>query len=180
MSRYALMSAVTVGVIALASQALGAPAIPGSVDVTPFTSSSAQADLKAGGAPFDTSSMANAGAAIGNAALGAANSAMSAKDAATDSIFGAIAPLTGGDLGGATGGSNIIANIAMTEQTLSATNTGNTMTVGGSLTNGPVSVDSGAFAGFNGVGNFLMNTGNQNNVQGTLNVNIVLAPAVAP
>lgn len=180
MSRFAMMSAVTLGAFALAGQALGAPAIPDSVDVSPFMSSAVQADLKAGGAPFDTSSMVNAGAAIGNGALSAANSAMSAKDAASDNVFGATAPLTSGDLGGMTGGSSIIANIAMTEQTLSATNTGNTMTVGGSLTNGPVSVDSGAFAGFSGVGNFLMNTGNQNNVQGTLNVNIVLAPPVAP
>jgi hypothetical protein len=42
---------------------------------------------------------------------------------------------------------------------------------------GNVTLESGAFNGFNGIGNFVFNTGNNNNLQGTLSVT-VLAPAL--
>ncbi|MGD9981260.1 MAG: hypothetical protein AB7H66_01000 [Hyphomonadaceae bacterium] len=62
-----------------------------------------------------------------------------------------------------------------TGQVLTATNTGNTVTseVVGS---GQVNIGSGAFAGYEGVGNFVINTGHNNNLQSSMNVTIVLTP----
>ena len=88
------------------------------------------------------------------------------------------APDAGG-LGDARGGTDVNLVGAVSEQDLTAVNTGNGITAG-SVVNGPVTVGSNAFSGFNGIGNFLMNTGNQNNIQGTLSVNVVIAaPAAA-
>lgn len=92
--------------------------------------------------------------------------------------LGDSAPLSSDDLGATTGGSNLSIYGAVTDQTLQATTTDNTIsTAGGAITNGPVTVQPNAFSGFSGIGNFVMNTGNQNNVQGSLNVTIVMAPA---
>jgi nucleoid-associated protein YgaU len=76
------------------------------------------------------------------------------------------------DLAALSGGQELV---AMTDQTLSAVNSGNTINAG-SVTNGPVSLNANAFSGFAGIGNFVINTGNNNNLQGSLSVNIVLAP----
>lgn len=71
------------------------------------------------------------------------------------------------DLAGMSGG----ASVAVTNQELNAVNS-STVTAG-SLTTGDVTLQSGAFNGFSGVGNFVINTGNNNNVQGTLSVTII-------
>nr|WP_312052894.1 hypothetical protein [Brevundimonas diminuta] len=34
-------------------------------------------------------------------------------------------------------------------------------------------IDANAFSGFNGIGNFVMNSGNNNNLQGAITINIV-------
>jgi hypothetical protein len=102
----------------------------------------------------------------------------STANAGPNTLAGAAA-LTSSDLKDASGGKNTTTNVligAVTDQSLAASNTGNTMTVGGDITNGSVSINPNAFSGFNGVGNFVMNTGNQNNVQGALNITIVLTP----
>lgn len=62
--------------------------------------------------------------------------------------------------------------VAITNQTLTAVNSGNSINAD-SVTTGNVSVGAGAFNGFNGVGNFVFNTGNNNNVQGSLSVTIM-------
>jgi hypothetical protein len=71
------------------------------------------------------------------------------------------------DLAGMSGG----ASVAVTNQNLSAVNAGQVSA--DSLTTGNVTLQSNAFSGFNGVGNFVINTGNNNNLQGSLSVTII-------
>ena len=66
-------------------------------------------------------------------------------------------------------------SVAISDQTLTAVNTGNSIHAD-SVTNGAVSLNANAFSGFAGIGNFVINTGNNNNLQGSLSVNIVMAP----
>ena len=82
-------------------------------------------------------------------------------------------PLPASELAAISGGANTV-NLAHTKQTLTALNTGNQVN-GESIVTGNVNVDPSAFNGFNGVGNFVFNTGNNNNLQGSLSVTI-LAP----
>lgn len=68
--------------------------------------------------------------------------------------------------------------VMLNEQNLRAINTGNKIqasTVG----SGNVTLDNGAFSGFNGVGNFTMNTGHNNNLQSSISINIMM-PSAAP
>jgi hypothetical protein len=62
--------------------------------------------------------------------------------------------------------------VAITNQSLSAVNSGNQVNAD-SVVTGSVNLQSGAFNGFNGVGNFVFNTGNNNNLQSTLSVTII-------
>ena len=66
--------------------------------------------------------------------------------------------------------------VAISSQTLSALNSGNSVTAD-SVVTGDVTLQTGAFNGFNGIGNFVFNTGNNNNLQGTLSVTILTPPA---
>ena len=66
-----------------------------------------------------------------------------------------------------------------TVQVLTATNTGNTVT-GDVVGSGDVNIGSGAFSGYDGIGNFVINTGHNNNLQSSMSVSIVLAPAPTP
>lgn len=62
-----------------------------------------------------------------------------------------------------------------TNQVLTATNTGNTV-IGDTVGSGQVNIGSGAFSGYDGIGNFVINTGHNNNLQSSMNVTIVLPP----
>lgn len=64
---------------------------------------------------------------------------------------------------------------AMTEQDLNAVNSGNTITAG-VVGSGPINLQGNALSGFSGVGNILLNTGHNNNLQSTMSVTIVIAP----
>lgn len=68
-------------------------------------------------------------------------------------------------------------NVAVSSQTLSALNSGNQVNAD-TVMSGNVTLESGAFNGFNGIGNFVFNTGNNNNLQGTLSVTILAPPAL--
>jgi hypothetical protein len=59
-------------------------------------------------------------------------------------------------------------------QTLTATNSGNT--IGGDLISGDVSFSEAAMDGFNGVGNVVINTGANSNLQGNILVTVIGAP----
>jgi hypothetical protein len=63
----------------------------------------------------------------------------------------------------------------LTRQQLSGTTSGNTVNAG-TLTSGAVSFSRDALNGFNGVGNFVINTGANNTLQGAINISIVTAP----
>lgn len=60
----------------------------------------------------------------------------------------------------------------LSDQNLSATSSGNTVNAQ-VLNSGDIQFTSGALQGFNGVGNFVVNTGANNNLQGAISITIV-------
>jgi hypothetical protein len=74
-------------------------------------------------------------------------------------------------------GGSAIEVVIDTGQVLTATNTGNSVT-GDTVGSGQVNIGSGAFSGYDGIGNFVINTGHNNNLQSSMNVSVVLAPPV--
>jgi len=81
------------------------------------------------------------------------------------------APLAASDLAQMSGGASST-GIAVTTQDLSASNSDNSLNAS-SIVTGNINVPASAFNGYNGVGNFVFNTGNNNNVQGSLSITIV-------
>jgi len=63
----------------------------------------------------------------------------------------------------------------LSNQQLTATNSGNTI-VAGAVRSGDVVFSGAALSNFNGVGNFVVNTGANNNLQGAINLTIVNVP----
>jgi hypothetical protein len=194
MSRTALFCAAALIATAFAVPALGAPtATPSAAAFTPPVIDLSASPLNhpitaSNGATVDPAPFLADADLIANGVLGAASKATatagSGQSTATNTSmnsevpFAGAAPVSGSGLGGTRGGTDITFNGAMTNQDLNAVNTGNTINAA-ALTNGPVTIGTNAFSGFNGVGNFIMNTGNQNNIQGTLSVS-VLIPASLP
>lgn len=76
------------------------------------------------------------------------------------------------DLSEMSGGQAVVVSIS--NHDLDAINHGNSITAN-TVGSGTVELGSGAFSGFNGIGNFVINTGHNNNLQGSLSVNVVLA-----
>lgn len=74
--------------------------------------------------------------------------------------------LRGGDGGNAT---------VITDQTLNAVNSGNSV-IGDVIGSGQVNLGSGAFSGYSGLGNFVINTGHNNNLQSTMSVSVIVTP----
>ena len=65
--------------------------------------------------------------------------------------------------------------LAQSIQTLTATSSGNVVSAE-TVQNGDINIHADAFAGFSGIGNFVMNTGNNNTLQGSVSVVIVTPP----
>ena len=65
--------------------------------------------------------------------------------------------------------------IQRTTQTLTAVNAGNSVN-GDTIGSGAVNLGSGAFNGYDGIGNFVINTGHNNNLQGSISVSIAMTP----
>jgi len=61
--------------------------------------------------------------------------------------------------------------VAASEQLLNAINSGNSVN-GQTIGSGDIVIGAGAFSGFNGIGNFVMNSGHNNNLQGAITINI--------
>ena len=61
--------------------------------------------------------------------------------------------------------------LVLTNQTLSATSSGNSITAN-SVNAGDVNFGANVFNGFNGIGNFVINTGNNNAINGSLSVTV--------
>lgn len=71
---------------------------------------------------------------------------------------------------GAAGDTNVLSS-----QQVSAANSGATVNAE-TVQSGDIDLTDSAFAGFSGIGNFVFNTGANNNLQGVVSVNIVGAP----
>ena len=69
------------------------------------------------------------------------------------------------------------ATVALTNQALSALNVGNSINAN-VVRSGDISFSAQALSNFAGIGNFVVNTGANNNLQGSLSVTVVAAPAV--
>lgn len=82
--------------------------------------------------------------------------------------------MTPDDLQAATAGAVGAANVFSNQQ-LTATNSGNSITAD-TVKSGDIAFTDSAFSGFNGVGNFVFNTGANNNLQGVVSVNVVSLP----
>ena len=78
-----------------------------------------------------------------------------------------------GDLDGRGADTNV--SVAMTEQSLSAVNTGNTIQAG-SVGSGAISLQDNALSGFSGISNVMMNTGHNNNLQSNMSVTVIITP----
>lgn len=65
--------------------------------------------------------------------------------------------------------------VSLTDQDLTAVNTGNTINAG-NVGSGAISMSDAALAGFNGIGNFTFNTGHNNNLQSSLSVTVIVTP----
>lgn len=63
----------------------------------------------------------------------------------------------------------------ITDQTLDAVNSGNSV-VADVVGSGAVTLSPNAFSGYNGIGNFVINTGHNNNLQGSISVSIAAPP----
>lgn len=59
----------------------------------------------------------------------------------------------------------------ISDQDLNAVNSGNTV-IADTISNGDISWSPGALTGFSGVGNFVSNTGNNSNLQGSISITI--------
>lgn len=60
----------------------------------------------------------------------------------------------------------------LTNQNLSAISTGNTVEAG-TVVSGDISFTGDALSGFSGIGNFVVNTGHNNTLQGSISVSVV-------
>ncbi len=65
-------------------------------------------------------------------------------------------------------------NTTNASQTTTATNQDNTIAAGGDVVAGNIAVNSGAFNDVHGMTNVVMNTAPQANVQGVMNMNLIL------
>jgi len=83
----------------------------------------------------------------------------------------AIQPLDLEELHDLNGRQGVVVVIA-SDQLLKATNSGNSVNAN-SVGSGGITFAGGPFAGYNGIGNFVMNTGHNNNLQGAITINIV-------
>lgn len=66
-------------------------------------------------------------------------------------------------------------NHAVTEQDLNAVNSGNTIQAG-VVGSGAITLQDRALSEFSGIGNFVLNTGHNNNLQSTMSLTIVIGP----
>lgn len=64
---------------------------------------------------------------------------------------------------------------SLTNQDLTAVNSGNSITAN-AVGSGAITLDGAALSGFAGIGNILMNTGHNNNMQSTMSVTVIIGP----
>lgn len=84
------------------------------------------------------------------------------------------APMDLRELSAISGGTGVTVSV-LSNQQLTATTSGNSIEAG-SVVSGAVNFSPSALNGFSGVGNFVVNTGANNTLQGAINISIVTAP----
>jgi hypothetical protein len=67
-----------------------------------------------------------------------------------------------------------------TQQSLTAVNSGNSISAGGDVTSGPVTIAADAMSNLNGMTNVVINSAPQSNVQGGMTLNLILQQAPQP
>ena len=100
---------------------------------------------------------------------------MTAAQAQVGSEDTALDALTGDALSTLSGGTDASQPTPVSLQVLTATNTGNSV-VGTQVSSGDIGLSGYALSGFTGIGNYVFNTGHNNNLLGSVTVNVVLAP----
>jgi hypothetical protein len=113
--------------------------------------------------------IASAGMFSGGGALAqdAGAGAVAVAAASSDQVLTAhVAPIDDAELGAISGGQEVIVS-ALSNQQLTASNSGTVEA--NQVTTGNVEFSTGAYSG---IGNFVVNTGNNNNLQGVIGVNI--------
>jgi hypothetical protein len=65
-------------------------------------------------------------------------------------------------------------NTAVTQQTQTATNQGNTISAGGDVTAGAITVETGALTDLHGMSNVVINSAPQSNLQAQMNLQVIL------
>jgi hypothetical protein len=136
----------------------GAPALAQPPDVLPAE------ETRAGDAAATTVEPVLPAAAIRQAASDAQAAEVQAADDGALSLE---------ELGELRGGETIV--IQDTTQTLTANNSGNSVN-GDAIGSGAVNLGANAFNGYDGIGNFVINTGHNNNLQGSISVSIAMTP----
>ncbi len=86
--------------------------------------------------------------------------------------------LSADDMDALSGGTGVDV-VSITDQTLDAVNSGNSVN-GVTVGSGGVDIGSNAFSGYSGLGNFVINTGHNNNLQSSMSVSVVLGPPTEP
>jgi hypothetical protein len=102
----------------------------------------------------------------------------SAQDAPASATGDTTEVLSMEDMDALSGGTGVDI-VTITEQTLTAVNNGNSV-IADTVGSGQVNLGAGAFSGYSGLGNFVINTGHNNNLQSSMNVSIVLAQPETP
>jgi hypothetical protein len=82
--------------------------------------------------------------------------------------------LSDDDLAALRGAQHVTMTVA-TEQAQTAISTDNSVSAD-SIVNGDIVIDDGALSDFNGIGNFVFNTGNNSTLQGNLSVIVITTP----
>ena len=86
----------------------------------------------------------------------------------------AAAPILASEMASLSGGEGVDVTV-LTRQQLTGATTGNTVNAG-TVTSGAVNFSDNALSGFRGIGNFVVNTGANNTLQGAINISIVTTP----
>jgi hypothetical protein len=86
----------------------------------------------------------------------------------------AIAPIPASEMASLSGGEGIDVTV-LTRQQLTGATTGNTVNAG-TVTSGAVNFSDNALSGFRGIGNFVVNTGANNTLQGAISISVVTTP----
>jgi len=117
---------------------------------------------------------------VGLLALSASRAALAADQAAPDS-FGQ--PVAASELGTQRGGESETTDSFNTtatldsQQSLTAVNTGNSISAGGDVTSGSVTIAADAMSNTSGMTNVVINSAPQSNVQGGMTLNLILQQA---